>query len=118
MRVLQSQRRLANAFANPIDGQWTLVLDQIPQVVSRDVFHDQIMDFSVCARIVGGHNVRVIECGDCLDFVAKATDGLAVLHDPGREHFDGHDPTHLAVQRLEDGPHAAGPNAIQQPVLS
>src|SRR4029450_1970757 len=44
VRVLQTHRRLADAFAGPLDGQRALLLEPVSQVVSVDVLHYQLIE--------------------------------------------------------------------------
>ena len=54
----------------------------------------------------------------CFDFSLKPSHRGCILHHGGRQHLDCHDAVHPAMLGLEDLPHAAGPDLVEDRVVA
>ncbi len=87
VRMLQSQRGLANVVRRPQDIHGTLAIDNLLQIGAVDIFHDQEMELAILVNIVGANNIGVVESGDRLGFFVKAVKEPAVFGQVDRENF-------------------------------
>ena len=95
-----------------------MLLDERRKIAAIDTLHDEEVDAIRTVSIVGGNNVRMAQFGSGLDLpLFKAGDGSLVLCQRGRQEFDCHEPIHAAVPRLEDLPHPACTDFLQQQVV-
>ncbi|CAH0327155.1 hypothetical protein SRABI128_05819 [Microbacterium sp. Bi128] len=86
--------RGAEAFDDRIDQrqgqprrQGALVIEDIPQRVALDEFHDQIGEPAVLALVQDAHDVWVGEPGGSLGFAAQPIEELRVVSQMGMEHL-------------------------------
>jgi hypothetical protein len=68
--------------------------------------------------VVGHDDVRMVQPGGVFDLALKAGAGTLLLHQIGGQHLEGHDPIHAYVEGLVDLAHPAGPEALENAILT
>jgi hypothetical protein len=69
-------------------------------------------------RILGAHNIRVIELADRPHFALETADCLPVLHSLLRQHLNGHAAIERDMDRLVNHTHTTVPQLTDQTVIS
>ena len=72
------------------------------------IFHHQIVDAVLLARVERRHDVGMEQLGGRCYFAVKTLDRSGVLHCRWRQHLERDKPFHSAMPGLENSPHAAG----------
>ena len=120
--VLQAQRRLADDLACRADAQRAARrlghADELLQIDAIDVLHRQEMDPAGLARVVGPHDVRMIQPADRLHLATEAADGLGIVQVAVGQDLQGHDLVEVDLPGLVDDAHAAVADFLQQFVVA
>lgn len=76
------------------------------------------MDALAIARLVGGHDVRMLQARRHADFVLELLKRLRVVRDGPRQHLDRNDAIHRKLASAIDLAHAAAPDQFFEKVLA
>ena len=109
---------LSNALDRSGNGQWTTALHDHGKIPTRDILHHQIVSPGHFTGVMRGHDIRMTELSGCFDFTLKtATTGLVLQHGR-RNHLDRDFAFHRPVSGLEDLPHPALTQLLQQQIAA
>ncbi|MNW43810.1 hypothetical protein D3C74_210210 [compost metagenome] len=89
-----------------IDLQRGAFFDDFVQVLTFNVFHDDVMDFVFLSDIVHADDIRVRQGSGRLRLPAETPDKFLVVHKLLTQHFDGHVAVQQKVLRLVYQRHA------------
>ena len=117
-RILQTKRHLPSNLARLGDRQRAEPIHDRRQVRPVNVFHHQITDVVMLARIHRPHDVGMFEPSDRPHLSLEPRDRVGILHPVRHQHLDRDDAIEMRVQRLINRPHPAAPNLPQQDVLA
>ena len=110
--MLQGHRRLTHAIARLGDRQRASLFEVVVQGLSRNVLHDQEVQFAGLVGVVGLDDVGVRQSGDGLHLALEPLHGVGVAEQGRLDHLEGHQPAQAPVVCQVHVPHAA---ATQQP---
>jgi hypothetical protein len=116
MGVLKSQGGLANEVAGLGYRRWALLPNQLREVDTLDVFHDEevvAVDFAGVERM---DDVGMRQLGGGVDFAVESANGVRVAQPFLADELQGDNLAELPVARLEDLPHAAFAQPLQNDV--
>ena len=120
--VLKPQCRLADDLARRADAKRTagrhVHADELLQVDAVDELHHQEMDAAGLARVVGPHDVRMIQSSDRLHLAAEAADRLGIIQVAMGKDFQGDRLVEIDLPGLVDDAHAAVAQFLQQFVVA
>ena len=94
------------------DGQRPLPLDQLLQVLARDVLEDDELPTLVLAAVDDRDDVRVRETRDCLRLATEPLDVLGIVGEVLVQHLERDPPLEARVEGTEDARHAAGAEQV------
>ena len=86
------------------------------QADALDVFHDQEVRRPRLVRVVGGHDVRVVQAGGGMDLAAEALGRAGPGQVLRSDHLQGDLPAHHTMFGQPHGAHAARPELAEQPI--
>ena len=115
---LQAAGRLQDVVDGLGDGQRPLLLDQGREVAPLDVLHDKEVNAIGFVGIIRGNDIGMAQFGCRFDLALKTRDRFRILGDGPGQHLDGHGSLHAAMLGLEDLPHAARPDLVQDRVVA
>src|SRR5438094_306789 len=118
VRVSQGAGRFPENALDLGDGQRLLLLEQILERGTRDVFHHEVVEPTLTLDAIDGDDVGVVELGGGLGLLLEAAHHLIVLGDIGREHLDRDLPLEREIVRQEHGAHPALAQQPLDPVLA
>ena len=84
--------------------------DPLREIVALDQLHNQRGEEWCFLEAIDRPDVRMVEGREHFGFTLKARETLRIATDRGGEHFDGHRPLQIAVDRAIDLAHAASAN--------
>ena len=120
--VLQPQRRLADDLARRADPQRAAQRraggDELLQVDAVDELHHQEMDAAGLARVVGPHDVRMVQPADRLHLATEAADRLGIVQVAVGKDLEGDGLIEIDLPGLVDDAHAAVAQFLQQFVVA
>jgi len=115
--VLQPAGRLQDAVQRLAQRQRPLLLDERRQVAAVHILHHEEVRTARFASIVGDHDVGMRQPGRSFDLTLEPSQSLRRLGHLGREHLQRHQPFHPPVLGLEDQPHPALAELVENDVL-
>ena len=83
-----------------------------------DVFHHEIMGTATLPCIVSHDDVGMDDLAGSAHFALKALHGFGILHDPFGQHLQSDELIEPPMEGLEDLPHAAGADPIDQHIVA
>ena len=92
--------------------------DELLQVDAVDELHHQEMDAAGLARVVGPHDVRMIQPSDRLHLAAETADRLGIVQVTMGKDFQGDRLVEIDLPGLVDDAHAAAAQFLQQFVVA
>src|SRR2546423_211207 len=116
VRVLQTERCLANAVAGLSKRQRPRLLDELRQVGGLDVFHRKEVGVADLVGVVGQDNVRMGELGGGLDLALEPANCLRAVEPFLANQLEGNDAMEPLMPGLEDLPHAAFAELFEEEV--
>ena len=117
-RMFQTESGLANEVHCSGDREGAVAFDEFVKVAAVDKFEDEEMQLAFVIDVVGPDDVGMIQPGNGPSFAIETSHRCRIFGLGHRQHLERDPAAHEYVFTKINLAHAAGPKAIEQPILA